>query len=118
MVEQLPLTVESMNKMKLTQLSKNQAQDLAKRSLTTRFEDIDIDLLNIDIDALLEPTRPEDKSNDLFTVFNVIQEKILGGDFTYMSGVKIRKARRVKNFQQDIKINARLYEIANEFVEV
>jgi hypothetical protein len=117
MVEQLPLTVESMNKMKLTQLSKSQAQDLAKRSLTTRFEDIDIDLLNIDIDALLEPTRPEDKSNDLFTVFNIIQEKILGGDFTYMSGVKIRKARRVKNFQQDIKINARLYEIANEFVE-
>ena len=117
MVEQLPLTVESMNKMKLTQLSKSQAQDLAKRSLTTRFEDIDIDLLNIDIDALLEPTRPEDKSNDLFTVFNVIQEKILGGDFTYMSGVKIRKARRGKNFQQDIKINARLYEIASEFVE-
>jgi len=116
MVEQLPLTVESMNKMKSTQLSEEQAHELAKQSLTTRFADEEIDALNIDLDALLEPIRPEDKSNDLFTVFNRIQEKILGGDFSYMSGTKIRKARKVKNFQQDIKINARLFEIANEFV--
>ena len=117
MVEQLPLTVESMNKMKSTQLSEEQAQDLAKRSLATRFDDVEIESLNIDLDALLDPIRPEDKSNDLFTVFNRIQEKILGGDFSYMSGTKIRKARKVKNFQQDIKINAQLYAIASEFVE-
>lgn len=117
MVEQLPLTVESMNKMKSTQLSEDQARDLAKRSLTTRFEEDEIDALNIDLDALLTPIRVEDKPNDLFTVFNRIQEKILGGDFSYMSGTKIRKARKVKNFQQDIKINAQLYAIASEFVE-
>jgi hypothetical protein len=34
-----------------------------------------------------------------------------------MTGTKIRKARKVKNFQQDIKINAHLYAIASEFVE-
>lgn len=117
MVEQLPLTVESMNKMKSTQLNEDQARDLAKRSLTTRFEEDEIDALNIDLDALLSPIREEDKPNDLFTVFNRIQEKILGGDFSYMSGTKIRKARKVKNFQQDIKINAQLYSIASEFVE-
>lgn len=118
MVEQLPLTVESMNKMKSTQLSEEQAHDLAKRSLTTRFDENEIEALNIDLDALLEPIRPEDKSNDLFTVFNRIQEKILGGDFNYMVGTKIRKARKVKNFQQDIKINSQLYSIASEFVGV
>ena len=117
MVEQLPLTVESMNKMKSTQLNEDQARDLAKRSLTARFDEDEIDALNIDLDALLNPIRPEDKANDLFTVFNRIQEKILGGDFSYMSGTKIRKARKVKNFQQDIKINAHLYAVASEFVE-
>jgi nitrous oxide reductase len=116
MVEQLPLTVESMNKMKSTQLNENQAKELAKRSISTRFEDVDVDSLNINLDDLLKPIRPEDKSNDLFTVFNRIQEKILNGDFMYISGVKVRKARKVKNFQQDIKINAKLYEIASEFV--
>ena len=117
MIEQLPLTVESMNKMKSTQLNEDQARDLAKRSLTARFDEDEIDALNIDLDALLDPIRPEDKANDLFTVFNRIQEKILGGDFNYMSGTKIRKARKVKNFQQDIKINAHLYAVASEFVE-
>ncbi len=117
MIEQLPLTVESMNKMKSTQLNEDQARDLAKRSLTARFDESEVDALNIDLDALLEPIRPEDRSNDLFTVFNRIQEKILGGDFNYMSGTKIRKARKVKNFQQDIKINAHLYAVASEFVE-
>ena len=116
MVEQLPLTVESMNRMKSTQLTKTQSEELAKRSLTTRFENVDINSLNINIDELLKPQRPEDNANDLFTVFNRIQEKILNGDFMYISGVKVRKARKVKNFQQDIKINARLYEIASEFV--
>ena len=35
MVEQLPLTVESMNKMKQIQLDEEQAKELAKKALTT-----------------------------------------------------------------------------------
>lgn len=118
MVEQLPLTVESMNKMKLTELSEEQAYDLAEKSILTRFPDTNIEELNINITELLSPTRPEDRSKDLFTVFNVLQEKILEGSFTYMTGVKVRKARKVKNFQQDIKLNSQLYSIASEFMEV
>jgi hypothetical protein len=118
MVEQLPLTVDSLNRMKQTQLNEEQAYDLAEKSILTRFPDTDIKELNINIDELLNPTRPEDKGKDLFTVFNVLQEKILSGSFTYMTGTKIRKARKVKNFQQDIKLNSQLYSIANEFMEV
>ena len=116
MVEQLPLTVESMNKMKAIQLSEEQAKELAKKALTTRFEEEQVEAMNIDLDSLLEPTRPEDKGNDLWSVFNVIQEKILDGSFTYMSGAKVRKARKVKNFKQDIEINQKLFAIAAEFI--
>jgi hypothetical protein len=116
MVEQLPLTVESMNKMKGIQLSDDQAKELAKKALTTRFEDDQVDAMKIDLDKLLEPTRDEDKGSDLWSVFNVIQEKILEGDFTYMSGAKIRKARKVKNFKQDLEINQKLFAMAAEFV--
>jgi hypothetical protein len=45
----------------------------------------------------------------------VIQEKILNGDFNYISGVKQRKARKVKNFKQDMEINQKLFAIAAEF---
>ncbi len=116
MVEQLPLTVESMNKMKAIQLSEEQAKELAKKALTTRFEEEQVEAMKIDLDLLLEPTRPEDKGSDLWSVFNVIQEKILEGDFTYMSGAKIRKARKVKNFKQDLEINQKLFAMAAEFV--
>ena len=117
MIDQLPLTIDSMNSMKSTVLGQEQTVELAKRALTTRFDDEEIDDLNINIDELLRPTREEDKGTGLWEVFNVIQEKILNGDFQYMKGTKLRKARKVKNFQQDIKINSRLFEIASEFIE-
>jgi len=68
------------------------------------------------LDKLLEPTRPEDKGTDLWSVFNVIQEKIIDGDFTYMIGTRIRKARKVKNFKQDMEINQKLFATAAEFM--
>lgn len=116
MVEQLPLTVESMNKMKQIQLDEEQAKALAKKALTTRFTEDQVEAMNFNLDELLEPTRDEDKGNDLWSVFNVIQEKILDGDFTYMSGAKIRKARKVKNFKQDLDINQKLFAMAAEFI--
>ena len=116
MVEQLPLTVESMNKMKSTQLTDDQAKELAKKALTTRFTEEQVESLNVNLEELLEPTRPEDKGSDLWSVFNVIQEKILEGEFSYMSGAKIRKARKVKNFKQDMDINQKLFAMAAGFI--
>jgi hypothetical protein len=115
-VEQLPLTVESMNKMKQVQLNEEQAKMLAKKALTTRFTEEQVDNIKVDLNELLKPTRDEDKGTDLWSVFNVIQEKILEGDFNYISGIKQRKARKVKNFKQDIEINQKLFAMAAEFI--
>jgi len=116
MVERLPLTVESMNKMKNIELTTKQMKDLAKKSLTTRFTEEQLKVVNINLDELINPVRDEDKGNDLWSVFNVIQEKIISGDFTYISGDRLRKAREVKNFKQDMDINKKLFAIANELV--
>jgi hypothetical protein len=116
MVEQLPLTVESMNKMKAVELDEKSVVEFATKALATRFKEDELENIKVDLDKLLEPTRPEDKGNDLWSVFNVLQEKILEGDFQYMSGTKIRKARKVKNFKQDIEINQKLFAVAAEFI--
>jgi hypothetical protein len=116
MIEKLPLTVESMNKMKQIQLSEEQTVEFAKKAIATRFTEAEIDNVKIDFDKLLEPTRKEDEGNRLWEVFNRIQEKIIEGDFQYISGAKIRKARKIKNFQQDIKINSELWELAESFM--
>tara|TARA_R110000737_G_scaffold114233_1_gene147279 strand:- start:58 stop:888 length:831 start_codon:yes stop_codon:yes gene_type:complete len=116
MVEKLPLTVESMNKMKGIELNKKQMRSLAKKALTTRFTEDQLKVTKIDLDQIINPIRDEDKGNDLWSVFNVIQEKIIEGDFSYMSGAKIRKARQVKNFKQDMDINKKLFAMTEEFI--
>ena len=116
MVERLPLTVESMNKMKQTQLDEKQALELAKNALTTRFKKDELKRITIDLKQLITPTRDEDKGKDLWSVFNVIQERIIEGDFEYASGTKLRKARKIKNFKQDQKVNKELFDMALEFV--
>jgi hypothetical protein len=115
MVERLPLTVESMNKMKQIELSEEQAIEFATRALATRFKEDELTRITVDAKLLLEPIRPEDKGSDLWSIFNVIQEKIIEGDFSYNAGSRTRKARRIKNFNQDLKVNQDLFELALEF---
>ena len=115
-VEQLPLTVESMNKMKAVELNVKQMKALAEKSLTTRFTKEQLKVVKINLDEIINPVRDEDKGNDLWSVFNVIQEKIITGDFSYLSGAKSRKAREVKNFKQDMDINKKLFAFASELV--
>ena len=116
MVEKLPLTVESMNKMKETEFGQEQAVEFAKKALATRFTNQELDRLSIDIDGLLTPVRKEDEGNDLWSIFNIVQEKIITGDFEYIVGSKVRKAREIKNFKQDQKINKEMFEVALEYV--
>ena len=115
MVEKLPLTVESMNKMQATELGQNQAIAFAKKAITTRFKDDELKRIKIDFKDLLTPTRDEDKGKDLWSVFNVVQEKIIDGDFAYKVAGKLRKAGQIKNFKQDQKINKELFDVALEF---
>ena len=115
MVENLPLTVESMNKMKATELEQNQILEFAKEALNTRFKKDELNRIKINMDEFIKPVRKEDEGNDLWSVFNVVQEKIIEGDFDYMAGGKLRKAREIKNFKQDMKINKELFNVALEY---
>ena len=117
MVERLPLTVESLNKMKQKQIEEKEAIKFAKKALTTRFTEDQIKVFKIDFKELIKPVRDEDEGSDLWSVFNVVQEKIITGDFTYLSGGKTRKARQIKNFNQDLKVNKELFEMALELVD-
>ena len=116
MVEKLPLTVESMNKMKAQEMEEEQIIQFAKDALNTRFKEDELNRIQIDLKELVNPVRKEDSGNDLWSVFNVVQEKIIEGDFEYRAGGKVRKAREIKNFKQDMKINKELFEVALSYV--
>lgn len=116
MVERLPLTVESMNKMKATEIKEKEALKFAKKALTTRFTEDQIKVFKIDLKELIKPVRKEDQGNDVWSLYNVVQEKIITGDFEYTTGTKARKAREIKNFNQDLKVNKELFAMANELI--
>jgi len=115
MVERLPLTVETMNKMKQVELDENKAIEFATKAIATRFSEDEVQRIKVDAKELLKPTRKEDEGNDLWSIFNVIQEKLISGGFSYTAGTKSRKARQIKNFNQDLKVNKDLFELALEF---
>jgi hypothetical protein len=115
-VDHLPLTVESMNKMKEIELEQDQMVKLAQDMLNVRFGE-STQQMAFDINQILEPVRKEDESNDLWTVFNRIQERIIDGDFNYIYNNKSRKARRIKNFNQDVNLNQGMFQTALVLIE-
>ena len=108
-VEKLPLTVECMNKLKAKKLSQEEKEQFALEAIGLRF---DTKNKNFELKEILEPTRVEDRGDDMWSVYNLIQEKLVHGMINYGVGIKQRKARKIKNFQQDMKLNQDLYALA------
>ncbi len=116
MVSTLPLTVESMNKMKTTELQEQQALQLAKDLLDLRIEGTPNTYDQEAIEAVLTPQRPQDEGLGLWEVFNRVQENIIEGNFPYrtLKG-KVRQARVIKNFKQDMVLNKGMFNKALEY---
>jgi len=69
------------------------------------------------IEDILDPKRDEDKGDDLWRVFNVVQEKITQGDFhAALTGAKVRKVRKIKSFEKDLKVNKELFKLATALI--
>lgn len=107
-IAKLPNLVQKINLFKQTELTEAQMVDFAQKAALLRTKK------TINIMDVLAPERPQDAGNDLWVVFNRVQEKILGGSYKY--GSKNRKARSVKNFQKDIELNEQLFELAGTYL--
>ena len=117
--------VAVMNAMKDTTLMKEQQRELAMQGLLIRGQVSKkeegkfrgkVDLLTLD--EILTPERNEDKGNDLWNTFNVVQEKMVNGGFYTQLGLntKIRKVRAIKSFEQDLSLNKQLFSAAQELI--
>jgi hypothetical protein len=117
LVEKLPLTVESMNKMKSTELSAEQSFEFATALLEERVKGTGNTFSELAIQGVLQTQRSQDEGLGLWEVFNRVQENIVEGNFMYNTPKgKLRQARPIKNFKQDMDLNQKLFERALEFV--
>ena len=116
-VEKLPLTVDSMNKMKAVELEEEQMFNLAKDLLDIRIKGTENTYPKEAIEEVLNVQRKKDEGNMLWEVFNRIQENIIEGNFEYVTkGGKKRQARIIKNFKQDMDVNKKMFSKALELV--
>jgi len=104
--------------MKQKQLTDAQMIQFAKQAALLRFKAASYNEDNIadvvDIDEILEATRPEDAGNGLYEVYNRVQESLINGNYHYKLGTKHRKGRTIKSFKQNIDVNKKLSELAFE----
>ena len=115
-VDKLPLTVESMNQLKQSQISQEKQQQFALEALGLRFNQDGMEFDESNAEELLAVERKEDEGDNVWEVFNRVQEKLLDGGFMYRNTKgKVRKARKIKNFQQDIKLNQQLFDLALQY---
>ena len=68
------------------------------------------------IEEVLECQRKKDEGMGLWEVFNRVQENIIEGNFHYKTKKgKVRQARVIKNFKQDIDLNKGMFKKAMEY---
>ena len=116
-VADLPNRVQVMNDMKNRILTEEEKRKLALDAMLIRAGVKTLEYDEETIDDILDPKRDEDAGNDLWRVFNVVQEKITQGDFhAALTGAKVRKVRKIKSFEKDLKVNKELFKLATALV--
>lgn len=108
-------------------LTQEQSEDFVIKAMAVREphvfikEDGTIDMKKattiINPTNMIQPIRGEDKRDDLWTVFNVVQERLISGDFDRqtMNGRRT-KPRGINNATRHIDFNKKLWEIAESYM--
>ncbi len=112
----LPVIEKSVNRMMEKELSTDEKIDFLRKSAEIRFGTEKV-LNELEMIGLLTPKRVEDEGNDLWKVFNVVQENFVRGGVE-MSSPKGRKTRTrgLQNILAVNKVNTKLWELAEEMI--
>ena len=110
--KKLPRIEQSVTRMMEKELTEKEKLRLIKEAIKIRWA-VGNGPESIDITDLLTPFRPEDEGSDLWTVFNVIQEKMTRGGFTYKTPRgRQTTLRGIKSIQATNRLNTKLWEAA------
>ena len=119
-IDKVPIVMSTMKRMKSVVLTDEDKRNLATKTLKIRKGVKESEKFNVDeetISDILTPLRKEDESDDLWTVFNVCQEKMIKGGFSANGKTnKHRKQRAITSIKKDIDYNQNLWEYAMNFL--
>ena len=112
----LPKIEGSVNRMMDREMTTEEKIDFVRKSAEIRFNKQKV-LNDLEILGLLTPNRSEDEGNDLWTTFNVVQEKYIRGGVEYSSNTgRKTKLRGLNNIMAVNQVNTKLWELAEEML--
>lgn len=110
MVAQVNKLDAAITKMKDTVLTPEQSTAFIARAIKLRYENKSFN--DVDFPTL----RPEDTGNNVFVLYNRIQESLVrGGNQVRSNNNRLRQARGLTNITALTKLNENLFDLASEF---
>ena len=102
-------------KMKSKKMTPMEIQGFANRA--SRLRNIKLsDDVNSSIREILLPQRSEDEGDDLWRVFNRIQENLMKGNFDVKTKKGPRKGTSIRSIDKGIKMNEDLWDLAKTYI--
>lgn len=112
-VSSLPDVVEHISSYKKVILNQEKKSEFAKKALHLKYKNG----LDMDSNLLLTPKREEDQKDDLWTVFNVVQENLFRGEISYANSNNRKcKTRSLESVQAHLILNQNLWGLMSSFV--
>ena len=112
-IAEVPGIVSTMNEMRTIMLTDEQKTALATEVVKIRKGVKDDEDYIVDaevVEDILTPIRNEDKGNDLWTIFNICQEKMIKGGFGLQGkNNKLRKQKGIISIKNNIDFNQKLW---------
>lgn len=114
--KKLPKIEMSVGSMMARELTTDEKIDFVRKSAEIRFG-MDKTLNDLEILNLLTPNRKEDENDDMWSVFNVVQEKyVRGGVSVSNNRGRVTKMRKIDNILVQNNINTKLWQLAESMV--
>jgi hypothetical protein len=114
MLEVVPKVITQVQELNSITLNDDQQVDFAAKALLTRYPKGNE---NLNIEDLLSPVRQGDRGDQLWKIFNVVQEKLIKGGLVFNNKKeKMQKLRPIINIDRRIEVNKKLWELTEDYV--
>jgi len=114
MLEVVPKVISQVTQLNSIILDEDQQIDFATKALLTRYPKGN-EVLNVE--DLLSPVRTGDRGDELWKIFNVVQEKLIKGGLVFNNKKeKMQKLRPIINIDRRIDVNKKLWELTEAYV--
>lgn len=111
--ERFQTLAERVERMERRLLAQDEQLGFARKALALRFPELD--KAGMQPSQLLGCRRVDDSSNNLWTVFNRVQENLLGGGLIrHTESGRVSRTRRITSIREDVRLNGRLWDLAEE----